>query len=434
MKKIFTKTDVHGELFFNVIYDYFDGPKLFSLINGKGESFLSYWVDETEDKLSWIVISISKSRLSKFELKEFDIYDALDKKEEALFYIVDTFFDKKIGSQTLTYIGDIKEKISMPDKGLAISFTNRILNTQEIKLLKDEYCLVTDYSIHVDKPAKNRTKIDFRAALPSFDLIEEFYTEFLSAFKLQDKMIPITGKPGSFILEFNSKKFSFVEPVLLKLFERIKSRSDITSLVKDEKIPAQALEKLFNHVIDNDIVIDLTNKHSDKYIFRIDKSDAEFYIKKLNKITQFNVTSHQVPQADTLSKIYDVVDNVWRNGFLERDTLDLSPRHVLYYMDACKILGLISSTNSITSIGQQLVLSDIDKKHAIAAQCFENSHCGWTWVTWSDGRSILDIDPSTAREFLDDCAPTLSSSTRERRARTLRTWCRELKISYRSWS
>lgn len=433
MKKIFTKTDVHGELFFNVIYDYFDGPKLFSLIDSKGDYFLGYWIDESDDRLSWILISITKNRLLKFESKEFDIFDALDKKEEPLFYVVDTFYKKPFFSQTLTFVGNVKEKIEMPDKGLKISFTNKVISDQEVKEIKECNALFADYSIHVDKPVKSRAKIDFRVALPSFDIIEEFYTEFLSSFKLQDKLIPVAGKPGSFILDFNAKKFSLAEPVLLKLFELIKNRKDVSELIKIEKVPTQALEKLFNHIIENDIIIDITNKHSDKNIIKITKNDAEFYIKKLNKLAQLNVTSHQVPQADTLLKIYAIVDNVWQNGFLDKETVDLSSRHIAYYSDAAKILGLISNTNSITSIGQQLVLSEINKKHSIAAQCFENSHCGWTWVIWSEVTSIYDVNPETAREFLDSCAPTLSQKTRERRARTLRTWCKELKAHYRKW-
>lgn len=434
MKKIFTKTDVHGELYFNVIYDYFDGPKLFSLIDGKGDYFLSYWIDEVEDKLSWILISISKSRLLKFESKEFDIFDILDKKEEPLFYVVDTFYGKPCTSQTLTFVGNVREKIEMPDKGLTISFINKVICEQDIKELKESNALLADYSIHVDKPANSKAKIDFRAALPSFDIIEEFYAEFLSAFKLQDKLIPVAGKPGSFILDFNSRKFSLAEPVLIKLFEFIRNRKDISELIKKEKVPAQALEKLFHHIIDRDIIIDITNKHNDKNVIKIAKNDAEFYIKKINKLAQLNVTSQQVPQADTLVKVYSIVDNIWQNGFLNRDTIELSPRHTSYYFDAAKILGLISNSNSITAIGQQLVLSEINRKHAIAAQCFENSHCGWTWVTWSEVTSITDLDPETAKKFLDSCAPTLSQKTRERRARTLRTWCRELKEHYRKWN
>ncbi|CZV06590.1 Uncharacterised protein [Enterobacter hormaechei] len=433
MKKIFTKTDVHGELYFNAIYDYFDGPKLFSLINGKGDLFLCYWIDETDEKLEWIIISITKSRLLKFESKEIDIYDILDKKEDSIFYIVDTFFDKKLDCQILTYIGNINEKIAMPDKGLSVSFTNVLLTAQEVKEIKENGHLLADYSIHIDKPTKSKAKIDFRATIPSFDIIEEFYTEFLSSFKQSDKLIPVAGKPGSFILDFNAKKFSLAEPILIKLSDYIKNRADLDDLIKNERIPSQSLEKLFNHIIDNDVIIDISNKHSDKVVIKIDKNDAEFYIKKLNKIAQLNVTSQQVPQADTLEKVYSVVENIWRNGFLVRETLDLSPRHILYYFDACKILGLISESNSITSVGQQLVLSDIDKKHAIVAQCFENSHCGWTWVTWSEVTSITEVNPETAKAFLNACAPTLSQSTRDRRARTLRTWCRELQEYYRAW-
>lgn len=431
MKKIFAHSPMHGELYFKSIYDYFDGPKLFSVITKRGEILLVYWTDESENSYSWVAFPISKSKLLAFEAKSIDIYNILEKKDERLFFLIETPFKKGMQASFTSKIGDIKDFILMPDPNIYISFVENVITEEEVLELVEVGCLNADYSIHIDKPKKSRTLIDFGMISPVFEIIDELYKEFISIIKYHDKLIPVSGKPGSFILDFNSKGFNLIERQLDKLSTLMKNRKDITEFIKDSKIPSQSFEKLLNHIIKDDLIIDLSNKNIDRNFLNINKLDAEFYLKKINSITSMNVNSKQVPQADILEKVFEVVDNIWKNGFLVRESLDLSDRHVLYYTEASKILGFVSETGRITSIGQQLVLSPNSKKMAIAAQSFENSHCGWTWVIWSNVQNITQLDPNSSKMYLDDCAPTLSESTKERRARTLRTWCTDLKDSYK---
>ncbi|QGH30464.1 DUF6575 domain-containing protein [Kluyvera intermedia] len=433
MKKIFAHSPIHGELYFKTIYDYFDGPKLFSLVTKRGDTLLAYWSDESDYSYSWVLISLSKPKLLAFESKSIDIYTILNEKDEKYFFLMETPFKKGSLATATCKLGDIKDHILMPDKGLKISFLERIITDEEILAIKEENILSADYSIHIDKPKNSKALIDFSMISPVFQVFDELYTQFIASMKLNDKLIPVCGRPGSFILDFNSTKFNLIENELHSLSELIKNRRDINSFITEKKIPSQSLEALFNHIIEDDLVIDLSNKNSKDDFFKINKSDAEFYLRKINQLTSLDVNSKQAPQADTLEKIFSVVENIWENGFLIKHDVKLSDRHALYYTDAAKILGFISASGSVTSIGQQLILSPNDKRLSIAAQSFENSHCGWTWVTWSKVDNITKIDPSTAKKFLDECAPTLSESTKLRRARTLRSWCIKLAPSYREW-
>jgi len=81
-----------------------------------------------------------------------------------------------------------------------------------------------------------------------------------------------------------------------------------------------------------------------------------------------------------------------------------------------------------------MILASDDSKLSIAAKCFENSHCGWTWVMWSEVENISQIKPETAKRFLDECALTLSEETKLRRSRTLKTWCNLLQEHYKDWT
>lgn len=433
MKKIFAHSPIHGELYFKSIYDYFDGPKLFSLVTRRGDTLLAYWTDESDYSYSWVLVSITKSKLLAFEAKTIDIYSILDDKDDKHFFLMETPFKKGSYATAKCKVGDIRDFILMPDKGLKISFLEKIITDEEILEIKKISLLEADYSIHIDKPKSSKVLIDFGMISPVFKAIDDLYTQFIASMKLHDKLLPVCGRPGSFILDFNSNKFNLIEGELQNLSDLIKNRRDINDFITQRKIPSQSLEVLFNQIANDDLVIDLSNKNSSTEFFKINKTDAEFYLKKLKKLTSLDINSRQAPQADTLSTIFSVVENIWKNGFLIKEEVQLSDRHASYYTDAAKILGFISETGSITAIGQQLILSSDERKMSIAAQCFENSHCGWTWVTWSQVDNIKNIKPNSAKEFLDECAPTLSESTKARRARTLKTWCKSLQTSYRNW-
>lgn len=55
------------------------------------------------------------------------------------------------------------------------------------------------------------------------------------------------------------------------------------------------------------------------------------------------------------------------------------------------------------------------------------SDVGSAWIDWSDTANFLDIDPSTAADFLAETVVGLSESTIRRRAVTLSSWHAKLK-------
>ncbi|WP_373275514.1 DUF6575 domain-containing protein, partial [Serratia marcescens] len=94
MKKLFTRSPIHGDLYYKSIYDFFDGPKLFSVITKRGEILLVYWTDESDNSYTWVAFPISKSKLISFERKKFDIYSILEEKDDKLFFTIETPFKK----------------------------------------------------------------------------------------------------------------------------------------------------------------------------------------------------------------------------------------------------------------------------------------------------------------------------------------------------
>lgn len=433
MKKVFIKSSIHGDLYFRSVYDYFDGPKLFSVISNRGKLLLVYWIDEDDDDYTWVAIDINRSRLLALEKKSIDIFSILNEKEDKIYYRIVTPFNKNLPTRIESVVGKISDEIMMPDRGIHISMVENYLADIEFNEIIEAGIMHADYSLHIDRPKGSKSPIDFSSISPVFETMNELFKDFISLFDLHDKLLPVSGKPGSFIVDFNSNKFNLIEDNLKELTNRIIRRVSIGPFIKENKIPLQALEKLFTHISNFNLVIDLSNKNTEDQFMKISKIDADFYLKEISRLSSLDLSSWQVPQADTFNRIFNLVENVWRNGFLDREATGLSDRHIAYYEDAAILLGFISDTGTVTSVGQQMILASDEVKFSIAAKCFENSHCGWTWVMWSEVENISQINPETAKKFLDECALTLSEETKKRRSRTLKTWCNSLQQHYKNW-
>lgn len=135
------------------------------------------------------------------------------------------------------------------------------------------------------------------------------------------------------------------------------------------------------------------------------------------------VDSREIPQADDVERVFRIVERIAKG---KGDPTDISPRQISYYRRAAKILGFLTEDESLTPGGHLVSRLDREERLRVAAVRFEGSACGGAWVRWSGGRTLLDVDPSTAVDFLRTSAPGLGKDTCERRAQTLIAWHRAL--------
>jgi hypothetical protein len=129
-----------------------------------------------------------------------------------------------------------------------------------------------------------------------------------------------------------------------------------------------------------------------------------------------------VPQADTVEKIVGMVRHV--AGQLEE--LDLSPRHVNYYLHAARVLGFVDDDGELTEAGHALAhTASEDEELAFVLVAFERCEIGSAWLRWAGVERVGELDPGSAGAFLTE-ASALSPSTAKRRGGTLRAWARRL--------
>ncbi|MFW5877220.1 MAG: hypothetical protein ACOCXM_10830 [Myxococcota bacterium] len=137
------------------------------------------------------------------------------------------------------------------------------------------------------------------------------------------------------------------------------------------------------------------------------------------------LTSHDVPQADTVERVLDLTVSIVDGAEPTDESLGLQPRNLRYYAHAAFVLGLLDRDGHPTPIGEAFTAMHPDRYLPRLALAFAESRVGRRWVAWAGVRHIGDLDPASAEEFLR-AASDLSESTARRRAATLHAWQRTL--------
>lgn len=141
--------------------------------------------------------------------------------------------------------------------------------------------------------------------------------------------------------------------------------------------------------------------------------------------TIHRIDSSLIPQADRIVRLFRFVDILSQGRYPTAEELEVVERQVNYYRKAAEILGLVAD-RGLTPRGTLVVgLSEENRLRATCAY-FEATDIGASWVRWSQGETLLDVEQGTASAFLSQVAVNLSGSTIPRRSQTLEAWLETL--------
>ncbi len=126
-----------------------------------------------------------------------------------------------------------------------------------------------------------------------------------------------------------------------------------------------------------------------------------------------------IPNYDRIDTIEHAI-KAKQGEKVEEGVLPESRRHQLYLDQAMRILGVLDSEGVVTDLGDTVCKKEGDFRMVLGL-LFEASVVGQAWIHWAKVNAVTDLDPSTSVSFLAECS-SLSVSTRDRRARTLRRW------------
>lgn len=75
-----------GKLKIYEVYDFYDGPKLFSVLNTVGTIYLVFWADQDSTKNYWLYTPVSKKRLHEIKHGKISVREAFIKPEDGILF------------------------------------------------------------------------------------------------------------------------------------------------------------------------------------------------------------------------------------------------------------------------------------------------------------------------------------------------------------
>lgn len=431
MNDVFIKNIAFGTLRMLNIYEFYEVPRLFSVENEVGSTFVVYWIGENDVSDSWILIPISKLRLNRLENKYIDIRELLVNQEQKFFFEVSVHFDNESEAEWRSLSKSDIDTILLPKSGLYISE----VTPAGLQASNSSEMLLATHEIRVSKTseASNKNpKLDQVSRI--FENFGTLYKSFLDSINVKSGGIePISARPGSFILSFQASHLKEFEQAFRTLSDMMVRRLDVKGYMRENQIDIRSFTTLLASVLDTSTNFELKDNASDENILTIRKTDAAYYLPYLNKSAVQYITSYQVPQANDFDKLFSLVEMTWKGIEVNALNLKVDPRHVAYYKHAARVLGFFETNGSMTAVGQQLAESGDERRFKIAARCFESSYCGWAWIVWAGVENLRELDPKSAQLFLQENCPSLSPKTAIRRASTLTNWCEKLQDYYSEW-
>lgn len=408
-----------GTLKYFEIYDEFDGPKCFSVINSLKQLYLVYWAGTGEDDTidTWLYSSISEKRLDKVRRKEESIRSVFTKPELNVF-TVET--DYKTGRSSAEFIPRSKlRKFNLPPADFDFDSEYIEVCSNEI----DWY-----FEIKIQKRSDTHAFPDRTMVTTVIDA----FSEVIECLMLDEsreipKVYPKSAVPGSFEVKLSTSDDGKASQAI-KSFETIISEVDkLDENLKSSVLDPYRLKELLEIIEQHKLKVTITPRTYQHLTSSIQLDTRKFdeLIDKLNETTTVLIDSIKVPQANNLERVIKIVEMRANGEKLSHENIEgiNSKRQVKYHTDAAYCLGLLKKNLSITSAGRFLA-SKTDKKARLEflADRFESSDFGWGWMKWSGVKTMRELNPSTASAFIEECVAGLNEKTSRRRSSTLTKW------------
>lgn len=77
-----------GRLTVVKVYQYFDGPKLFSCSSATGQHYLAFWLGDETGADRWLYVPISPSRIAELEAGRQTLHESCSNPEDGFVWVV----------------------------------------------------------------------------------------------------------------------------------------------------------------------------------------------------------------------------------------------------------------------------------------------------------------------------------------------------------
>ncbi|GLX79189.1 hypothetical protein tinsulaeT_25290 [Thalassotalea insulae] len=417
---VLPNTPYFGKLEISHVYEYYEGPRLFNATNGAGNNYIAFWIDTDNESDHWLYSSISEEKLELLNSAKIKLRDIYTYPEDILFR-VRTFFNPNMHSEIVALSPNQVTEEILPPSDFYLEKSDTGQETFEVKSLEN----ISELYV---RGSTNKTKPTLGAVAKVSDAFSNLYKSILKKLDYTPSpLIPVDARTGSFIIRLKSPKIKECIPIISQVFKILNENDDPFPALNEIGADIGAIENLLEEVIDGKVRIQFSQEDLFEAELNISEEKARSALSTLKDQSSSLISSALVPQANDLYKVFKVVELKSKGDFITPQSIDLTTdRQVAYYLHAARMLGLLAKNNSIQSVGYQFEKLSKDQKMNIASIRFESSECGWAWLKWANKKTLEELDPDTATQFLIEQCPSLSKDTAERRAKTLKKWQIEL--------
>jgi hypothetical protein len=403
------------------VYDYYDGPKFFTVRDVTGRFYVVYWCDIENEAEGWLYLPISEHRLDDLRRKNISAHEAFSEPEIG-YWLVYTRVKPRAEESIQFYNTETVNHDFFPPEGMFVEHIDVV----------EKGGANWNHELYIERDSLTTT--------PSAEVAAEIFTLWTTLIESTMNLISksqsthiTSALPGSLEVKVGSSNVDVTYEALSLIDRVVSEHQNDVNLVEQlysAGIEPYKLRALFEAVRRNKLKISITPRA----LGVLDKSivftheNSEIWIRRLEPLISKILGTDKIPQADEISKIIDIV-NFKKDGIeITPELLGVTERQVRYYEDAAISLGVLDKNRDLSSIGYFIGSQNSDdEKYSALAIRFESSDCGWSWIKWSGVNSLVDLVEDTAESFLIDVAPGLSENTAKRRASTLRLWLRKLK-------
>lgn len=282
--------------------------------------------------------------------------------------------------------------------------------------------------VRIDNPENNNS---WSVGASAIDKMERFFEEIANVLKIRgiSTFIPVRSVPGSWVqfLHMNlspNESAKLARAIALLSSEENINNEEFQEITRSWRDCATLLKR-------ENLKVDLAISTNEPGLYLVSSiSTEDVSPMEDSEPTRIIVLSHDVPQADNLTKVLLFVSlliqekssiEIVREKFLKGSKN--SSRNFSYYRQAAEVLGLIDWRSHPTNASFVLNrLPTEEKKMRLLANQFLSSNVGSSWLKWSSVNDLSDIQSDSAYQFLIEVCPSLSETTVTRRARTLKSW------------
>ncbi len=429
------KNTALGILKITEIHDFYDGPKLFCAKNSSNNLYLVYWCDQRDDSAEgWLYLPISEGRLETVRCGNLSLRDAFLFPDDGGLYHVYTVPDAINDIAVYHQVGKILAPL-FPPEGDFISYHDIEFIEDDIEEENEVYNAEWNHQLKIRKESR-RTFPSSEAVTSVLYLWTDIIQSIMSSFRRNQTIYPVMAKPGSFEIKFNTQHSDIGNDALLLLNNIINSKDTIIEKLYAAEVEPYKLKELFEITAKYKLNIEITTKDEigNNESINISHNESSEWISILEPHALSVLGTDKIPQANDIEKVITILEYKQEGTFITPALIDVtSDRQVLYYMGACYTLGLLTKNGFLTSQGRLLLSKEGDERYIVLADRFESSDFGWAWISWSNVKSMIELDPKTAVDFLKAVVPGLSKDTGKRRATTLIKWLAVLSPYHRNY-